>query len=77
MSYHRFPNIDQLLNEDVMSKINEMWGSRKFMQSKCNCRGKNCPYAGNCGKICVVYKAECMKTGKIYIGQTQNTLKNA
>lgn len=77
ISHYRFPNVDQLLNGDIANKINKNWSSRKFMESKCNFRDKNCPHAGNCGKTCVVHKAECMKTGKMYIGQTQNTLKNA
>ena len=47
------------------------------MESECNFRDKNCSNSGNCSRTCVAHKAECMKTGKIYIGQTQNTLKKA
>ena len=80
MSYHKFPNVRELLQADLTMKFTKELEVTDFMGLPCNCLQKtttnrNCIYGGNCRKSLVVYKATCIKTGKAYIGNTQQKLK--
>ena len=54
--------------------------SRDFMTRDCNCKPghgtKFCVYRNVCGEALVIYKATCLRTGKYYIGCTQQFLKD-
>ena len=81
MSYHRFQNLGELLQGDLTAKLREDIVSKDFMHRDCNCN-KNCKvnglcaYNGDCRKCCIVYKVTCRICGEIYIGNTQQTLKD-
>lgn len=77
MSYHRFPNIRELFQGDLNTKLVEGVNSLDYMDRPCNCRvGKtNCPYMGKCRQRIVVYKATCLQTNKVYIGNTSQHVK--
>ena len=61
MSYHRFQNLGELLQGDLVSKIRLNLASKDFLDRECNCntstkvKGK-CAYGGKCQKCCVIYK---------------------
>jgi hypothetical protein len=80
MSYHRFTNVRETFQADLSSKLTDGLVSMDFECLKCNCntnKGKNgfCKYDNCCREQVVVYQAECLLTGKCYIGNTQNHLK--
>ena len=76
MSYHRFTNIREHFQGDLNSKLNDGLRSLDFEDLDCNCRNREaCPYGGFCRRSIVVYKATCLKTGKQYIGNTQQHVK--
>ena len=76
MSYHRFVNLRELFQGDLNAKISEGIKSLDFENLDCNCKKpENCPYKGKCRRAIVVYKATCLKTGKQYIGNTQQYVK--
>ena len=76
MSYHRFLNIRELLQGDLGTKLCKGIQSWDFATLQCNCRKKTtCQYDGKCRTPIVVYKATCQKTGKAYIGNTQQFVK--
>ncbi len=78
MSYHRFSNMREIFNNDLLSKLNQGIQSMDFATLECNCRGrktKGCDYDGVCREKLVVYRAECKQTGKSYIGCTQQAVK--
>jgi hypothetical protein len=76
MSYHRFVNLRELFQGDLNSKLLEHVRSMDFEKLPCNCRNKeNCAYGGDCRTSVVVYKATCVKTNKVYIGNTQQKVK--
>jgi hypothetical protein len=78
MSYHRFPNLRELFQQDLSAKINRDLEDEDFKTLPCNCQSrktKGCDYGGVCRESIVVYKVECKNTGKIYIGNTQQKLK--
>ena len=78
MSYHRFPNLGELLQGDLCSKLNEDLISEDFMDRPCNCCKKlrpnngQCIYHGECRKCITVYKATC-HDGHYYIGTSVMT----
>ena len=81
MSYHRFPNATETLQADLVTKLNKTAKSLDFADEPCNCQGvgknnKICAFGERCRNKIVVYKVTCKKTGKIYIGCTQQNLKN-
>ncbi len=79
MSYHRFSNMREILQTDLNSKLNADVLSQDFQpDEKCNCigNGGRCKYNDVCCKKIVVYKAECLNTGKSYIGCTQKSVKD-
>jgi hypothetical protein len=76
MCYHRFANLRELFQADLNSKLMEGVSSKDFENSPCNCRNKSmCPYFGKCRRKIVVYKATCLQTQAVYIGNTQQPLK--
>jgi hypothetical protein len=79
MSYHRFPNLREILAADLVSKLTEGAESMDFMVRKCNCidpRGNGqCQYGDMCRVPVVIYKITCKMTNKIYIGNTQQNFK--
>ena len=78
MSYHRYPNLRELFQGDLTTKLNEGIDSEDFKTLPCNCRDRRdngCNYGNVCRQSIVVYKVECKMTGKIYIGNTQQKLK--
>ena len=80
MYYHRFNNLAELLNGDLIAKID--WGifSKDLMDRECNCslpskvNGK-CVYEGKCRSKCIIYQVECSICDAIYIGKTQQNWK--
>ena len=81
MSYHRFPNLGEIFQGDLNTKLMDNITSKDFMDRECNCtnattvNGK-CIYSGNCRKSIVIHKATCKECGCFYIGNTQQKLKN-
>jgi GIY-YIG catalytic domain len=79
MSYHRFPNLRELLQGDLQQKLWVGIGSLDFETLKCNCQPgatePSCKYNNVCRHPLVVYQAKCTTTGKCYIGNTQQHLK--
>jgi hypothetical protein len=80
MSYHRFPNMRDLLAGDLSKKLSEGVESMDFQVRDCNCRGgrgpRKCQYGDVCRMPIVVYKVTCKMTNKFYIGNTQQHLKS-
>ena len=81
MSYHRFTNLREIFQGDLTHKLNMDVESKDFEQLDCNCRlgrEKKCGYNNLCRSsvVLVVYKIECKITNKVYIGNTQQHLKN-
>jgi len=82
MAYHRYPNVNEHLQTDLTKKIMSGVESRDFSQSlQCNCspahkfRDGECIYNGDCRRFCTIYRATCRLCNKVYIGNTQQTLK--
>jgi hypothetical protein len=79
MSYHRFPNMREMLAGDLSSKLSEGVESVEFKVRDCNCRGGRgpgkCQYGGYCRMPIVIYRITCKMTNKIYIGNTQQHFK--
>jgi hypothetical protein len=79
MSYHRFPNLREMLAGDLASKLTEGVQSLDFKVRDCNCKdpsGKGkCQYGNMCRVPIVIYKITCKMTNKIYIGNTQQNFK--
>ena len=76
MAYSRFPNINELLQGNLNTKLMGCISSRNFLTLKCNCRKpSSCLYNGLCGQSIVVYQATCLLTRKRYIGNTQQHVK--
>ena len=50
--------------------------SKDFESKPCNCSGPGpCKYNGQCRQKLIIYQVTCNNTGKMYLGSTQNTLK--
>jgi hypothetical protein len=76
MSYHRFLNLRELFQGDLNAKLTKNVISLDFQTLNCNCRDRNAyPYQGRCREPIVVYRANCLTTGKQYIGCTQQHVK--
>ena len=72
MSYHKFPNLNELLSGDLTGKLMKDVVSLDFMDRQCNCNkasmvDEKCIFGGDCQNSIVVYKCECI-CGKFYIG---------
>ena len=73
MSYLRFPNLDEILQGDLLGKLRERIGLNNFLHRECNCISTTklkveCAYEGDCRACCIV----CVS---VYVGNTQITLK--
>ena len=80
MSYHKFPNLREILQGDLNGKILKGIGSRDFEPLPCNCSAPSkhngiCIFNGKCRHSIVVYKATCRICKAFYIGNTQTHLK--
>ena len=80
MSYTRFSSVDDLLQVDLRSKVDEGVHSGDFLDEVCNCQARmkvdgKCIFGGGCRRKCVIYKYECTVCGEEYIGSTQNSAK--
>ena len=78
MPYHRFTNLREIFQGDLSRKLTEGVLSDDFLTLDCNCRDREtqgCDYNNVCRNPIVVYKAECKKTKKFYIGNTQCFVK--
>ena len=68
MSYHKFSNLNQILQGDLTEKLMNGIASKDFEPRACNChnaaKGENgyCAYNGECRSSVIVYKAQCKKT---------------
>ena len=80
MSYHRYTNLREIFQGDLVNKLMDGIQSLDFIERDCNCRtdtkvnGK-CLYGGNCRVSCIVYSIKCKICKKEYIGQTQQHKK--
>ena len=80
MSYHRFNNLQELLNGYLAAKIGRGIFSKDIMDRECNCSlpskvNRKCVYEGNCRSRCIIYEVKCCMCDAIYIGNTQHTFK--
>lgn len=75
MSYHRFPNVREIISGDLSNKILEDVESLDFKTLECNCRGGSCNYNNICRAPIIVYEVKCKITDKVYIGNTQQHFK--
>ena len=78
MSYHRFSNMREIFPADLNNKLTADVLSKGFKPNEpCKCKGNggNCKYNDVCRKKIVVYQAECPNTNKVYIGCTQQSVK--
>ena len=80
MSYHKFNNLEELLNGDLATKIGLGIFSKYLMDRKCNCSlpykvNIKCSYKGKCRSKCLIYEVTCSRFDAIYIGNTQQNFK--
>ena len=76
MSYHRHKNLRELLQGDLNQKLIANVTSRDYVDEPCNCRNpSSCPYKGRCRNKVAIYKATCLTTNKVYIGNTARNVK--
>ena len=81
MAYSRYTNLREGFQGIISSKLNEDLLSLDFLKKPCDCQQSTkrhgfCVYNNQCKVPCVVYKATCIKTGAIYIGNTQQYFKD-
>ena len=81
MSYHRFPNVRELFNGDLTTKMMEDIIDTDVKDEDCNCNrvsktqdGK-CIYGGECRLQTIVYEAEFPELEMSYIGKSQRHVK--
>ena len=80
MSYHRLPNLGEILQGYLVSKLRNSLEYNDSIDIECNYNLTTkvngiCAYIGECRRCCVVYKVTCQCCGDFYVGNTQNTLK--
>ena len=80
MAYSRYTNLREGFQGIISTKLNENLVSLDFLKKPCDCRPCTkrhgfCAYNNQCKVPCVVYKATCLKTGAVYIGNTQQFFK--
>jgi hypothetical protein len=80
ISYKKFPCISQLIQGDLMRKVNENITTEEEERKVCNCRRRKgelttCRYDGICCESNVIYEIECKTTGKKYVGNTSQKVK--
>ena len=76
MSYHRYPNLSEVLQGDMIGKLRKGIGLKDFLDHECNCSSTTkvkyeCAYEGDCRAYCIVYKVTCKKCLSVYVGNTQ------
>ena len=81
MFYHKFPNLGELIWEDLVSKPIKGLASKDFIFREYNFNSTSkvnamLAYRGECCGYCVVYKVTCKCCGYFYVGNTQNAQKN-
>jgi len=80
MCYTKFSNLREMFQGDLGRKLMKGIMSRDFMDLPCNCNAASkidgkCIYKGDCRKMCVVYQAKCKICDEVYIGNTQQKMK--
>jgi hypothetical protein len=77
MCYRRFPNLREMFQGDLNTKLIEGVISRDYKNLECNCqKGRDeCLWNEKCRTKCAVYKYTGPVTRKFYIGQTQQFVK--
>jgi hypothetical protein len=79
MSYHRFPNMREMLQGDLLKKLTEGIKSCDFKVRDCKCRGDRgtgkCQYRGFCTMPIIIYMITCKMMNKIYIGNMSQHFK--
>ena len=80
MAYHRFNNLDELINGDLAAKFGLGILSQHLMDRDCNCSlpskvNNKFIYEGKCRNKFLIYKVKLLMCDAIYIGNTQQTLK--
>ena len=80
MSYHRFPNLGEIPQGDMVGKLRKVIGSKHFLNRECICSSTTKVkvtfyYEGDCRLCCVAYKVTCKLFLSVYVGNTQNTPK--
>ena len=78
MSYHRFPNLGEILQGDMVVKLRKGIGSEDLLNLERNCISTTtvkgiCTHEGDCRACCIVYKVTCKLCLSAYLGNTQNT----
>ena len=64
MSYHRLPNLGEILQGDMVGKLRKLIELKDFLNRECNCNSTTkvkgtCAYEGEFIAFCVVYKVTC------------------
>ena len=80
MYYHIFPNLGELLQGYLVSKIRLNLASKAFLDRECNCNTNTkvkgrCTYGGEYRRCCVIYKVTCKCCVDFYVGNTPNNFK--
>ena len=80
MYYHRFPNLVELLQGDMVIKNRRNMAFKDPLDRECNCNTTTkvkvrCAYVVECRRCCDICKVTCKCCGDFYIENTRNTLK--
>ena len=80
MSCHRFPNLVEILQGDLVGNIRKGIASKDFRNCEYNCNSMievkcTCDYVGECRSCCVFHEVMFRQFLSIYLVNTQNTLK--
>ena len=64
MSYHKFPNLGQIFQSDLTTKLMKYMESMDFVDLPCNCNARSKMngkiwFNGECRKSIVVYNVKC------------------
>ena len=79
MFYHRLPNLGELLQGNLVSKLRKGFASEEFIDRECKCDlttkvNGMCACRGECRGCRSVYEVTYKFWGDFYVGNTQNTL---
>ena len=80
MHYHKFPNLGEIIQGNLLIKLQKGLESKYFVNRyyKCNSTMKVnglFAYKRKCRKCCVIYKVTCKCCGGFYIVNNQNNLQ--
>ena len=81
MANSRYPNLGEMLEADLSSKVMADIVDANMVDSPCNCNVRSlrsdgsCLYNGDCRKKMVIYSLKNKKTNQTYIGKTVQHLK--